>query len=321
MYGLRHFGGNFTATQSTIDTILTSLATSDYRNYFIAEVLGVPNKRVAKATSRRAEFDKFVQSQIDSLPEVGNNINQLVQDDSESTNTIASSTDSKTSSVDESNWQDSDDVGDIPSEPQLCNTDKPSQIKRKKNAFNENLNYKKRKERRDKLNLEVVREFCHDVCRLDTFNSSKKIQVHNYNGTFEYHTVHIKNQSLKEYYQLFEKSTLYSRWQNENIIYKNGKIPVIKYRSFTNAFCPCCLNQKQRDCANHEQVSLMNALKALGNLRRSSAVSSAIKTCSCEGHKNEDYLRCHTSLKSFISAVSCPELSENEKIASINIKE
>ena len=132
LYGLRRFGANSTATQSTIDTILTSLATSHYSNYFIAEILGVPNKRVAKAKIRRAEFDKFVQSQIDSLPEVGNNINQLVQDDSESTNTIASSTDSKTSSVDESNWQDSDDVGDIPSEPQLCNTDKPSQIKRKK---------------------------------------------------------------------------------------------------------------------------------------------------------------------------------------------
>ena len=46
LYGLRRFGANSTATQSTIDTILTSLATSHYSNYFIAEILGVPNKRL-----------------------------------------------------------------------------------------------------------------------------------------------------------------------------------------------------------------------------------------------------------------------------------
>ena len=75
---------------------------------------------------------------------------------------------------------------------------KVNQVK-KTNVFNDNLNYKKRKIREDKLNLEIVRDFCHATCRMDTFNSSQKIQVHDYDGLFEYHPVHIRNQSLKEY--------------------------------------------------------------------------------------------------------------------------
>ena len=145
---------------------------------------------------------------------------------------------------------------------------------------------------------------------MDTFNSSQKIQVHNYDGSFEYHPVHIRNQSLKEYYKIFEKSATHAIWQQENKITNqqgNEKIPTIKYRSFSNAFCPCCLNQKQRDCANHVQVSFLNALKALCNLRRLHGISEAIKKCNCKGHSNVDYQSCHTSLASFITAVSCPQ--------------
>ena len=99
----------------------------------------------------------------------------------------------------------------------------------------------------------IVRDYCHEICRMDTFNSSQKIQVHNYDGSFDYHPVHIRNQSLKEYYKIFEKSAIYAIWRNENkkVIKNEVKMPTIKFRSFTNAFCPCCLNQKQKDCANH----------------------------------------------------------------------
>ena len=141
---------------------------------------------------------------------------------------------------------------------------KINQVK-KTNVFNDNLNYKKRKIREDKLTLEIVRDFCHATCRMDTLHSSQKIQVYNYDGSFEYHPVHIRNQSLKKYYKMFEKSDMYAVWQNEN---KNNnkkgeeKFPTIKYRSFTNAFCPCCLDQIRRDCANHVHVSLIKALKA-----------------------------------------------------------
>lgn len=191
----------------------------------------------------------------------------------------------------------------------------------------DNIYPKKRKTRNDKLNLEIVREFCHETCRLDTSNSSQKILIHNYDGSFDYHQVHIRNQSIKEYYKILEKSSMYAIWRRENATSRNGieKIPTLKFRSFSNAFCPCCINQNQRDCANHVQVSLVNALKALRNLRRRHRVSEAIKRCTCASHQNVDYISCQTSLASFTSAVSCgatehPTLSSLSKLP-ISIKE
>jgi hypothetical protein len=69
----------------------------------------------------------------------------------------------------------------------------------------------------------------------------------------------------------------------------------------------------------------MNALNALGNLRQKKGISEAMKRCSCEGQRNLDYLTCHTSLASFISAVSYhqvdyPTLSGNGGGPSIDIK-
>jgi hypothetical protein len=126
--------------------------------------------------------------------------------------------------------------------------DEEQQRMRKTNIFNDNLNYKKRKVRHDKLDLSVVRDHSHEVCRMDTFNSSQKIQVHNYDGSFEYHSVHIRLFSLMVYYKMFERSLMYAVWQNRRGV---EIIPTIKYRSYADAFCPCCLNQKQRDCTNY----------------------------------------------------------------------
>ena len=94
------------------------------------------------------------------------------------------------------------------------------------------------------------------------------------------------------------------KYKTEPYIY-----PTIKFRAFTNAFCPCCLNQKQRDCANYVQVNLNNALKALGNIRRFQSIANSIKSCGCVGHQNKNYLRCATSLSCFKDAVMCPRTS------------
>ena len=59
------FGGKFTTTQATIDTILTSLAVSGIPNNAIASSLGVSRKRVAKAKSRITEFDSLVQTEVE----------------------------------------------------------------------------------------------------------------------------------------------------------------------------------------------------------------------------------------------------------------
>jgi hypothetical protein len=114
---------------------------------------------------------------------------------------------------------------------------------------------------------------------------------------------------------MFQNSNEYHNWQNENMRttkstdYPDGNIkPTIEIRTFSNAFCPCCLHQKQRDCANHVQINLINALKALGNLRRYYVISEGIKNCQCEGHKNTNYLQCPTSVNKFMEAVLCPKI-------------
>ena len=186
---------------------------------------------------------------------------------------------------------------------------------KKINLFFRALSPKERKVRIDKLDLSTVREFCHEICRLDTF-ASTKIFVHNYDGTHSYHEIHIRSHSLIEYYKFFEESIQYNQWQNENKRENNKKYktepyiyPTIKFRAFTIAFCPCCLKQNQHDCANHVQVNLNNALKALGNNRRFQSIANSIKPCGCVGHRNENYLRCATSLSCFKEAVMCPRTS------------
>ena len=67
---LSHFGGNFIATQATIDTVLTSLSAKDCPNNAIAESLGVPRKRIAAAKVRRAEFDALLQTEIEKENEI-----------------------------------------------------------------------------------------------------------------------------------------------------------------------------------------------------------------------------------------------------------
>ena len=303
--GLRLYGGKFSKTQETIDTIITALVTLDVKNVVVEKILGISRKRVASARKVRAKFDDIIQR------EACNEKNNVDSDDSESSINLESGQESISPDDDDSTLSEyNNDVSDSSSQSSVNSAVASKQKEKSQNVFREAFVSRRRKVRKDKLNLEVVRDFCHDVCRLDTFNSNQKIHVHNYDGSYDYHQVHIRNQSLKEYYKQFETSQVYGYWQRENKVIKNGFeiFPTIKYRSFTNAFCPCCLNQKQRDCANHVQVSLVNALKALGNLRRLRGVADAIKSCGCVGHSNENYLRCPTSLKAFIGAVSCPEI-------------
>ena len=72
-----------------------------------------------------------------------------------------------------------------------------------------------REKRKDKLKLDIVRDFCHENCRLDTF-SSTRILVRNYDDSHTYHDLHIRSKSLKEYHNMFESSYEYSNWKNEN---------------------------------------------------------------------------------------------------------
>ena len=293
-------------------------------NSIMSEVLGVTRKRLANAKVKRKEVDRLIlegdkknnsssesDESIDESSCYSTDIDQYYADyGSEISNECErdySTSGSDTESV---------SIGLPP--PEVA-----TEKKKKQNIFYDALSPKGRKTRIDKLDLNVVRDFCHETCRLDTF-ASAKIFVHNYDGSHSYHQIHVRSQSLKEYYKMFQNSTTYHQWQNENKRECNKKYklepfiyPTIKFRSFTNAFCPCCLNQKQRDCANHVQVNLNNALKALGNIRRFQSISNTIKSCTCVAHKNENYMRCPTSLTYFKDAVMCertpyPDLSENK---------
>ena len=79
-------------------------------------------KELQKQKVGGAEFDKLVQTQINSLPLVDKNNDKCLQDDSESNDTAASNTDTNSSI----NSQDSDGVGDVSCDAQSC-TEKPLQ--------------------------------------------------------------------------------------------------------------------------------------------------------------------------------------------------
>ena len=58
--GLRLYGGKFSKTQETIDTIVTALVPIDVNNILIERVLGVSRKRVASAKKLRSKFDDII---------------------------------------------------------------------------------------------------------------------------------------------------------------------------------------------------------------------------------------------------------------------
>ena len=322
--GIMKSGGRYDQIGSTIDTVLTAISVKESNNTIMAEVLGMTTRRLAKAKVNRKEVDRLI-LEGDKKNKSTSESDQIIDDSSCYSTDIdqyyadygsGASNDGRCDYSTSGSETESVSIGLSP--PEVL-----TEKKKKFNIFFNALSPKARKPRTDKLDLNVVRDFCHETCRLDTF-ASAKIFVHNYDGSHSYHQIHMRSQSLKEHYKIFQNSTTYHQWQNENKRECNKKYklepfiyPTIKFRSFTNAFCPCCLNQKQRDCANHVQVNLNNALKALGNIRRFQSKSNTIKSCTCIAHKNENYMRCPTSLTYFKDAVMCartayPDLSENK---------
>ena len=329
--GLKDVGRQFKQVEATVDILLTAVSVMSLSDSEIASGLGVTRTKVAAARKKRERFNDIVnekstddnEHQSDSASEKGISSDYSAVDNYRA---FYNSSDE----LDGMNTEDSEGESETDATDHQANNSVNNRNKKvvPKNLFLSVLSPRERKTRKDKLDLNVVRDFCHDICRLDTF-ASAKIFVHNYDGTRSYHQVHIKSQSLIEYYKIFQNSNGYHSWQNENTRTtkstdnqnRNIKKPTIKFRSFTNAFCPCCLDQKQRDCANHVQINLINALKSLGNLRRFHTVSVGIKNCQCEGHKNINYLQCPTSVSKFMEAVLCPKIQYASLSAESNISD
>lgn len=312
---LSTYGRNFAQSLHHQNIILAATAACEVNDVQLSGLLGVNTKSLVKGKEKRILFNAIVQEEeAKTFLEEDNNI--LVGE-------IESGYDgSSDSSVSDGNDSDNNNAVDKTVIPNIAEGrfEIPNVAKNKLNCFRKIILRPKRKERADKNNLQVVRDYSHEECRPDTFNTYQKVLVHEYDGTIAYHKIHIRNHSINEYFLLFEKSIKYKRWQDENKRIKKKRdgtevwiSPTIRYRSFRNSFCTCCLSsQKQRDCANFIQVNLTNALKALGKLRKLLVVANAMKTCGCAAHRNEEYMKAHTSVNSFINCMLCPQVEYPE---------
>ena len=130
---------------------------------------------------RREEFDSLVDTEMEKQKKKSHDEKEIAKHNSD-VGTSSNDDDSvdNFSSFDDCQSDISHDFNQSSSGTDFSDCEKAPVLKKYKNIFNENLNYRKRKIRCNKLDLGVVRDYCHEVCRMDTFNSSQKIQVHNY---------------------------------------------------------------------------------------------------------------------------------------------
>ena len=237
--GLREYGGKFTLVESTIESILTAVLDNNSNNVELAKLLNVSRRRIMCGKLKRKIFDGIIENEknkkINDCP-----LEAVESSDESIIDELSTDLEEYYSNIkdsDESGWGGSSDENAEASNNDIDSEEVTESIKKcRKNIFFTVLSPKGRKIRDDKLDLSVVRDFCHDVCRLDTF-ASAKVYVHNYDGTYSYHQVHIKSQSIKCYYDIFLKSPEYHNWQKENVrTKKKGSsiitiVPAIKLRN------------------------------------------------------------------------------------------
>ena len=196
--------------------------------------------------------------------------------------------------------------------------EQPRKIK-KVNAYQKHLTQDKRKRRKDCPNyMSVVRNYAHDVFRIDTF-AKDKVFVENEDGTWEYHMQHVQNASMEDTHRNFLVSQQYADWQNQNSWTKKGNsknnqtdydiivLPSICLRLFFYAMCPCCRDPTQRDCADSLVVGFTHALVGIGKMRNSnfSNKKQLIEECNCEYHTRSVNADMWKGTHSFMLAILC----------------
>ena len=163
---------------STVKSVLTAVLDVNSNNVELAKLLNVSTRRIVSGKVKRELFNGIIEK--------------------EENKKITDYPSEKLQSLDESSI---DKVSNNVMESEGINA---SVEKCKKKIFHTVLSPKDRKIRDDKLDLSVVRDFFHDICKLDTF-ASAKVYVHNYDGTYSYHhQVHVKSQSIKCYYDVLK---------------------------------------------------------------------------------------------------------------------
>ena len=216
--GLKDVGRQFTQGEATVDILLTAVSVISLSDSGIASDLGVTRTKAGAAKKKRERFNNIVNGEkVDNIEYQSDSASEKgVSSDSSAVDSYRAFYNSSDELYD-MNTEDSDGESETDAaDHQVINSVNNRNKKMvPKNLLFSILSPRERKARKDKLNLNVVRDFCHDICRLDTF-ASAKIFVHNYDGTRSYHQVHIKSQSLGEYHKLFLNSNEYHNWQNDN---------------------------------------------------------------------------------------------------------
>lgn len=184
---LQKYSAKFGSTESTIEKLLTATAVYSISDIEMSKIMGVSRRRISSAKQKRLKFDGIIDT------EERNN-----EDSTDQSNDDVSHAQSENEQYDIEN--ESDYFSGKGSEDENAIVDNKIVVedkKKKKSIFEIALTPTPRHKRKDKLNLDVVRDFCHENCRLDTF-SNTRILVRNYDDSHTYHDLHIRSKSLKK---------------------------------------------------------------------------------------------------------------------------
>ena len=153
--------------ESTIETVLSSVICKDLLTSEIEAAPSISRKRIGAARIKRDEFENAV----------AKTIMEEKTEESESESELCISSDNSEIENYRAYYNTSDEVDDLSSLDSTAemveeNSMVQSEKKCEKKYFFSSLTPRRRKTRKDKLDLNVVRDFCHNICRLDTFASA-----------------------------------------------------------------------------------------------------------------------------------------------------
>jgi hypothetical protein len=170
--GLKKFGGKFAQVESTIESVISSISVVNSNSTEMAKFLNVTRRRIVTGKERRKIFNDIIEKEenrnrIDETVESSDNseVDVYNADFGDDETILPSSEDEVESEEDEYDEYDENTEMETPTAE---NTDFRISGSGKKNIFQLALTPTKRKIRNDKLDLSVVRDWSHNICRLDT---------------------------------------------------------------------------------------------------------------------------------------------------------
>jgi hypothetical protein len=154
-----------------------------------------------------------------------------------------------------------------------------------------------RKDRCDKIDIELLNNWWIDNTRPDTFGVAKEYT--NAKGEKVFRLPHTQYEASATMYLQFLGSAEYLQWQMEHIDRK-GQPRTIGYTKFLEGRCKCISKSKQCDCSNELYVGMLMLLDAMGEYR--AMYDNEIRSCLCGAHTAaySSYWELHKSLDHFL---------------------